>query len=497
MSSTPVAFAATPVALNRLTSMNSMGSFGNLNVNAGVVKRLKALNRVDPASTLEELLEATLPDKQHLHGQWIAALASPEVCITSVEDVERLDNEDIATLPVPPLVRSVFRGVVARSHSQAREQQRVLDTTTARLEQYLAPLRDRNMRPPLANSVYFQDARRYRLILAREEIDVGVRICARRIETWMKGERIILVGILKGAFIFMADLCKALVRPYSVYFVEASSYKDSRAQGGMQIAAEISPTKFIDATTKAPHKIILVDELLDNGKTMQDMKQHFLSKLAATHTEKDILTVCLFSKQRQREWPEADITGIKNLPDLWLVGYGLDDRGTKRGWTELLAIPKVKIVETIEKDEVDRLLANLDDAARVMEPIRFGGFELMHSHKERYKVCGVDTNPAVAKPTFDAENPKVTSKADVERLLADMPIVKGKYEHEIRFSFIQENAHLVPEDEIFSGNHQTYAEMRCRLRKQIADTAERVGLEGPPELPCEDDAAPLPLSAPL
>merc|ERR1712118_443596 len=136
----------------------------------------------------------------------------------------------------------------------------------------------------------------------------------------------------------------------------------AQARRCVQIAAELPSAKFMDATTHAPHKIVLIDELLDNGKTMAEMKQHFLNNLSATHTENDILTVCLFSKQRERSWPEADITGIPNLPDLWLVGYGLDDRGTKRGWTELFAMPKVKIVDTIEKVEVDRLLACLDDS---------------------------------------------------------------------------------------------------------------------------------------
>merc|ERR550537_1509844 len=103
------------------------------------------------------------------------------------------------------------------------------------------------------------------MILAQEEIDAGVRVVAHRIETWAKGERIVLVGILKGAFLFMADLCRTLVRPYSVYFVEASSYKQERSQGGsVDISSEISSAKFCDATTKAPHKVVIVDELLDN-----------------------------------------------------------------------------------------------------------------------------------------------------------------------------------------------------------------------------------------
>jgi len=253
--------------------------------------------------------------------------------------------------------------------------------------------------------------------------------------------------------------------------------------GGMQINGDISPQKFVDATSKEPKKIILVDELLDNGKTMQDMKEMFLKKLAATHTEKDILTVCLFSKNRGREWPEADITGIPNLPDLWLVGYGLNDRGTKRGWTEMIAVPKVKIIETIEKEDVDKLLAALDDAGKVVAPIMISDVELIYNHKQQYKICGVDTNSSVLTPSLVKAAPtSVSTKAEIEELLATVPVFKGKYEHEFRFSVIQENVHLVPEDEIFSGNVHVYADMRYRLRKQIANTAERLGIKVPSEL---------------
>merc|ERR1719281_1266896 len=98
------------------------------------------------------------------------------------------------------------------------------------------------------------------------------------------------------------------------------------------------------------------------------MKLHILENLKGSHTENDILTVCLFSKDRKRECPEADVTGIPNLPDLWLIGYGLDDRGTKRGWSELFAVPKVKIVGSIDEEEVDKLLAHMDDGAMITEP---------------------------------------------------------------------------------------------------------------------------------
>lgn len=435
------------------------------------------------ADSLEDLLRATLPDKEPFFGEWLAALAAPAVCITSLHDVKRLGSEDISSLPVPPLVKGALRGVLAREQDKAKEQQAVLAFTSARARAFLAPLRDRHMQPALAGSKYFQDVRNYRLILTREEIEAGVRIVAHRIETWCKGERVVLVGILKGAFMFMSDLCRALTRPYSVYFVEASSYDEGRTQGGVKIAAPLSASKFTDATTRAPHKIVLVDELLDNGKTMQDMKQHFLDSLADSHSEHDILTACLFSKQRSRELPEADITGIPNLPDLWLVGYGLDDRGTKRGWTELFAMPKLKIVSTIQRDEVEKLLAHLDDSAMITEPHVFAGFELTCNLKQRYRVKGIDVQSGHARDrgmlSLEASPlADIASKADIERAVAGLAIVKGQYEHELHFAFIPEHLSLVPEDAIFYGNNLIYAEMRCRLRKHIASAARRCGVQG-------------------
>mmetsp|Transcript_50981 Transcript_50981/g.119168 ORF Transcript_50981/g.119168 Transcript_50981/m.119168 type:complete len:474 (-) Transcript_50981:63-1484(-) len=432
-------------------------------------------------SSLSELLKVALPDKAAMHADWLRTLAQPSVCICSVEDVQRLDMEDISTLPVPPLVKSVFRAVRAKEAEVLDEHQKILDTTATRKRDFIAPLRDRNMQPPRAGSKYFQDVRSYLLILTREEIEAGVRIVAHRIETWAKGERVVLVGILKGAFMFLSDLCRALVRPYSVFFVEASSYRSEREQGGLQITAELSDQKFFDATSRKPHKIVLLDELLDNGKTMHDMKQCFLSQLKGTHTEDDILTCCLFSKQRGRDWPLADITGIVDLPDLWLVGYGLDDRGTKRGWTELFAMPKVKIVETIEKDEVERLLERVDDNAMLTAPHVFSGFELTFNHKQKYRISGLDTHGEFDKMVLasSAATARVVGKSDLVAALSKLTTVKGKYEQELRFSFIQENVKLVPEDDIFTGDNKLYAELRSRLRQQIGAEARRFGLPGP------------------
>jgi len=248
----------------------------------------------------------------------------------------------------------------------------------------------------------------------------------------------------------------------------------------MTVASDVSSSKFVDATTKKPHKIVLVDELLDNGATMNDMKLHFLEKLKNSHTENDILTCCLFSKDRARELPEADITGIPKLPDLWLVGYGLDDRGTKRGWTELFAVPKVKIVSSIDQEEVIALMKVLDDDGVLRVPHVFAGFELPFKNKCRYRVSGLDILGGHERSMLNCQGDetRVKSKADIDAALSQLLVVKGKYEHELHLAFIAESQALVPEDEIFYGNNLVYAKMRCKLRNNIEATANRCGVLG-------------------
>lgn len=454
---------------------------GEPETNPCKVKVFEVMGQASQPLSLEDFLNAVLPDKNQHVPVWLKSLDDPSVCITTIADIERLDNEDIKSLPVPPLVKGVFRAVLAKKTAVFRREQAVLEATRARTKAFLAPLRDRNNQPPLAGSKYFQDLKHYRLILTREEIEVGVRICAHRIEKWCKGERIVIVAILKGAFMFLSDLCRELTRPYSVFFAQASSYGNDRSQGNaLSITSDLSSSKFCDASSKKPHKIVIIDELLDNGKTLHDMKNHFLSSLSETHTERDILTACLFEKERERDLPPADVTGIKGLPDLWLVGYGLDDRGTKRGWVELFAMPKVKIAETIDKDEVDRLISFLDDEAALTCHHVFGGIELpFSSSKQRYRVMGVDLDHVITTISNiqNADFNKISNKADMVSIFEALPTVKGKFEKDIQVAFLQENTHLVPEDTIFYGNNKLYGEMRCRLRKQIARDARRFNLQ--------------------
>lgn len=178
-------------------------------------------------------------------------------------------------------------------------------------------------------------AKEWRLILTESEILQLVDNCATFINKEFVGNDIVIVAILKGAVWFFSDLTKKLTIPYSTYFVQASSYKNKQTQSEtVEITSIIEPSKFDGK------RVILIDELYDNGVTMEELKK----KICETTTVKyeHIFTCALFKKCKDDDhaYPgRLDLYGTE-VPNVWLVGYGLDDNQEKRGWPHLFAVPK-------------------------------------------------------------------------------------------------------------------------------------------------------------
>jgi hypoxanthine-guanine phosphoribosyltransferase len=153
--------------------------------------------------------------------------------------------------------------------------------------------------------------------------------------------------------------------PYTVYFIEASSYKNSQTQlESIEILSIINPAKFENKT------VILIDELYDNGTphvcginpparssaslpsgftTIQFVKEKIVQSTSIKNT--DIYTCVLFKKNKQNTTfiSDVDIYGC-TVPNVWLVGYGLDDKQEKRGWVNVYAVPKNSDIEKTDDD---------------------------------------------------------------------------------------------------------------------------------------------------
>ncbi len=160
--------------------------------------------------------------------------------------------------------------------------------------------------------------RKLSLLIKEEDIKRRVKELAREIaDDFSLKEPPVVVGLLKGAFVFTADLVRHFDFHVHVDFLWVSSYGSS-----MESSGSIKIVKDLDCEIEG-RDVLLVDDILDTGLTLKEIKE-FLS-LKSPRTLK---TCVLLDKRENRKVDiEADYVGFQ-VPDMFLVGYGLD-------WAEL------------------------------------------------------------------------------------------------------------------------------------------------------------------
>ena len=151
------------------------------------------------------------------------------------------------------------------------------------------------------------------VLFSEEQLKNRVREIAQQITADYQGKEIMLISVLRGSFVFMADLCRAIDLPCTVDFMAVSSYgKGTKSSGQVQITKDLSE----DITDR---HIIVVEDILDSGNTLAFLKDYMLAKGA-----KSITIVTLLDKPARREKAiTADLAGFV-VPDEFVVGYGLD-----------------------------------------------------------------------------------------------------------------------------------------------------------------------------
>jgi hypoxanthine phosphoribosyltransferase len=152
-----------------------------------------------------------------------------------------------------------------------------------------------------------------RILLTPAQIHEGVTRVARRIARDYAGEDLILVGILKGSVIFLADLLRQLDLPCTVDFVSVTSYA-----GGTQTSG--TPRLLMDLKTDPKGRnILLVEDILDTGLTVRFLLRTLSSRKARS------IKVCAFldKTENRRVKVKADYVGFR-IPNDFVVGYGLD-----------------------------------------------------------------------------------------------------------------------------------------------------------------------------
>ncbi len=152
-----------------------------------------------------------------------------------------------------------------------------------------------------------------RILITEEEIKEKIQQVGKEISDSYDGRPILLVSILKGAFVFMADLCRAITVPCEIGFMCAKSYYSGTVSTG---AVKITMDLEQDISN---YHVIIVEDIIDTGRTLNDVVN-----LLKTRNPLSLKVVTLLDKPSRRKVNfEADIA-LFTIPDHFVIGYGLD-----------------------------------------------------------------------------------------------------------------------------------------------------------------------------
>lgn len=152
-----------------------------------------------------------------------------------------------------------------------------------------------------------------RVVITKEEIDAAIKEAGKKISESYDGRPILLVSILKGAFVFMADLCRAITVPCEIAFMCAKSYYKGTTSSGV-----VKITMDLDQDISKYH-VIIVEDIIDTGRTLND-----IVKLLKARNPLSLRVVTLLDKPERRLVEFKADMALFTIPDFFVIGYGLD-----------------------------------------------------------------------------------------------------------------------------------------------------------------------------
>jgi len=166
------------------------------------------------------------------------------------------------------------------------------------------------------------------VMLTADQIQTRVREIAREIERdFPPSDDLHLVCVLKGAFMFLSDLVRALERPVSLDFMAMSSYGKSTTSSG-----EVRLVKDLDSGLEG-RNVVIVEDIVDTGLTLQ-----YLQDILKARSPRKLRTACLLSKPSRRLVDvKVDYIGF-TIEDRFVVGYGLDYGEKYRNLREIFVL---------------------------------------------------------------------------------------------------------------------------------------------------------------
>lgn len=165
------------------------------------------------------------------------------------------------------------------------------------------------------------------VLVTKEQLEQKTAELAARITEDYRGKELVLVGVLKGGFIFLADLARKIPLELTLEFISVSSYGNSTETSGV-----VRIIKDIDSDITGKH-VLIVEDLIDTGLTLNYLKDLFNTKGCASVK----LAAIMDKPDRRKVDLEVDYQGIV-IPDKFVVGYGLDYAGKYRNLPDVCVV---------------------------------------------------------------------------------------------------------------------------------------------------------------
>jgi hypoxanthine phosphoribosyltransferase len=165
------------------------------------------------------------------------------------------------------------------------------------------------------------------VLLSERELRERVEALGKEIARDYAGKPLVVVGVLKGSFIFFADLVRAIDLPLSVDFIGISSYQGTQSTGVVQITSDLTrPIEGVD--------VLLVEDIVDTGLTMKYLLENLATRRPAS------VRICTLLEKPARARVKVPIAykGFV-IDDVFVVGYGLDWDGKLRN-LPFVGVPK-------------------------------------------------------------------------------------------------------------------------------------------------------------
>ncbi len=165
------------------------------------------------------------------------------------------------------------------------------------------------------------------VLVNSEEIQKRVREMAERVTEDYRGEQPLLVGILRGAVVVLSDLMRHVELPCEIDFMEVSSYGAGTATSGV-----VRILKDLRENVNGRH-VLIVEDIVDTGLTLSYLRRSLLARRPAS-----LEMLALLSKPSRRQ-VDLDVKYVGfEVPDVFVVGYGIDYAGAHRNLSEIRAL---------------------------------------------------------------------------------------------------------------------------------------------------------------